>query len=110
MDEEKLERAILEYLSKEDDELEIFRSLTTIFKKFARPYALRNSSFFDESHEILEDKEFVKSILDQMVADGLLEARIGERDYEPSYRPTDLGVYERSFEDFSLVVEPSATI
>jgi hypothetical protein len=104
MDEEKLERAILEYLSSDDGRSETFHSLTTIYEKIARPY-VEKSRYFEKVHEF-EDKEHVRTLLDQMVLDSLLEARMGERDYERTYRPTEQGIYERSFEDLSLVVEP----
>lgn len=92
MKEEAFERAILGYLSNDDNSLKSYRSLTTIFEQFSRPAAWR-SSFFDGIDDI-DNKEELRAVLDQMEADGLLEKRMGERDYEMSYRPSAQGVYE----------------
>lgn len=104
MEEETLERAILEYLSSDDDTITVFRSLSTIFEDFAEPYT-ENTKYFLDGGEVSK-REYIRAFLDQMEGDGLLEARMDEHGNEKLYRVTEQGVYERSFEDLSLVLEP----
>ena len=95
MNEEKIEQAVLRYLSSENkDEYGQQRYLTTIFDKVVVP-SLPNADGY-ENEDFDQLKHELSVILDQMVADGLLESRWGERDYEASYRLTDQGTYEAS--------------
>lgn len=95
MNEEATEQAVLEYLSStNEDEYGPFRSLTTLFEKVIRN-TIPHADSYDFEDEI-ESKEALRTILNQMVADGLLESRWGERDYEENYRLTDQGSYEAS--------------
>ena len=95
MNEEATEQVVLKYLSAaDDDENGQFRSLTTLFEKVIGP-SLPHADGYDVEDEI-ESKDALRALLDQMVSDGLLESRWGERDYEANYRITDQGSYEAS--------------
>ncbi len=100
---DEIEQKLLSYFANDDSNA--FQSLTTIFEKMTRPSKWRES-FFSDIDEI-DDKEQVRTILDQMVIDGLLQSNWGSRDYEGSYRLTSQGTYEASsFNDY-VVDAPS---
>ncbi len=100
-DEGSLERAILEYLSRNEESTDSFHSFTTIFEEVAEPYT-RQTTYFKDGGEI-NRKEYIRAFLDQMVADGLLDSQLGERGYEANYRLTDQGQYEASgFDQLTL--------
>ena len=105
MSEEETEQAVLKYLSSaSDDEYGPFRSLTTLFEKVVGP-SVPHTDSYDVEDEI-ESKEALRVVLDQMVSDGLLESRWGERDYEANYRVTDQGSYEAAEFDQLVVDRP----
>ena len=95
MNEEKVEAAVLAYLSADnEDEFGPRRSFSTIFDKIVGPSVPRVDGF-DEDDE-LHMKQELEAILNKMVADDLLNSAWGERDVEASYRLTDQGIYEAS--------------
>ena len=95
MNEDATEQAVLKYLSSiKDDEYGPFLSLTTLFENVVGS-SLPHVDAYDEEDEI-ESKETLRVLLDQMVFDGLLVSRWGERDYEANYRIADQGGYEAS--------------
>jgi hypothetical protein len=95
----EMEQTLLSYFANDDSNA--FQSLTTIFEKMTRPSQWRES-FFSDIDEI-DDKEQLRTILDQMVIDGLLQTNWGGRDYEGSYRATDQGRYEAAFDGGPLI-------
>ncbi|HEY6661920.1 MAG TPA: hypothetical protein VIZ66_03255 [Sphingomicrobium sp.] len=99
-----IEQAVLKLLTSDSDDYDSFRSLTTIFESLAEPREKREA-LFDEFDPMDDDKEALRSVLDQMVLDGLLNAKMDERDYERSYRLTDQGAYEAAFEEPTLVTQ-----
>ncbi len=105
MTEEERERSILNYLSGNDDEYGEFRSLTTIFEHVTQDKDFR-SEYFEEVDSYDDDKEALRSFLDQMVADGLLTSKWGDRDYEANYKVTDQGIYESALGDGPLMESP----
>ncbi|WP_242095610.1 hypothetical protein [Sphingomonas sp. CROZ-RG-20F-R02-07] len=107
MIEAQLEDAILAYLSRDDPGAGTFESLTTIYEKL--PEAQRLASDLDESDRGIDDKEQVRAAVDQLVIDGMVESRLGERDYENSYRITDQGAYEAAFPGGTLVTHSDGT-
>ncbi len=107
MTETELEDAVLAYLSRNGSEAGAFQSLTTIYEKLQE--AQRLGSELDEDDRGIDDKEQVRAALDQLVMDGMVESRWGERDYEASYRITDQGAYEAAFPDGALVTHSDGT-
>lgn len=109
MNAEAIEQAALNYLnSANEDEYGSFRSLTTLFEKIVGP-TVPHADSYDLEDEI-ESKEALRAVLDQMVSDGLLGSRWGERDYEASYRLTDQGRYEASGFDQLVSVPANALV
>jgi hypothetical protein len=98
------ERAVLKLLTSAVDDYDDYASLTTIFEKLAEPRGQRDI-LFNEIDPYDDDKEAVRAMLDQMVLDGLLDAKMSDRDYERSYRITDQGAYEDAFEEPVYVPE-----
>ncbi|MBR0551494.1 hypothetical protein [Stakelama marina] len=108
MSEQGTERAVLDYFNSSREDENPFRSLTTLFENVAGqsvPYA----DSYDVEDEVYS-KEALRVILDQMVSDGLLETKMGERDYEASYCLTDQGVYEASGFDQLAVGTPANSL
>jgi hypothetical protein len=90
---EKVEQAVLQYLTSEnEDEYGRSRTLTTLFNKVIVP-SIPHADGFDEDDELQLKNEF-EAVLNQMVADDLLKSHWGERDVEHSYRLTDQGIYK----------------
>ena len=102
MSDEARERSLLAYLSSDLEDHQRYRSLTTIFEQFDRPDQWKSSYALDVT---IDDKESLRSVLDEMVLDGLVEGRMGARDYERSYRLSDQGLYEVFAEEPLVIVE-----
>ena len=108
MSTEDIERAVLKLLTADVDDYDRYTSLTTLFEKLAEPRGQRDI-LFNEVDPYDDDKEALRTVVDQMVLDGLLEARMGDRDYERSYRITDQGTYEEALEEPAYVAELQAS-
>jgi hypothetical protein len=87
----ELEDAVMAYLAKDDGDNPSFQSLTTIFELLPEASQLTEAQYDDDE---IEDKEELRAALDQLVADGMVESRAGERDYEKSYRISQDGFYQ----------------
>ena len=100
MKQTELEDALLKYLARDDSDEPTFQSLGTIQETL--PEAKQLSEEMHDDDEV-EDKEQIRIALDQLNADGLVESRIGEREYEPSYRISQDGYYQSVLGNEALV-------
>ncbi|WP_156255885.1 hypothetical protein [Sandarakinorhabdus oryzae] len=92
MNEGDIAQAVLAYLVHLDDGAPEYHSLTTIYEKI---FSDKENLFWSEDDlNVIDTKEEIRVVLDQMVLDGLLDGNMGERDYETSYKLTDQGIYE----------------
>ncbi len=104
-----MEQMLLGFFANFESNKPAFQSLTTIYEKVSRPAQWRESFFSD--FEGVDDKEHLRTILDRMVMDGLLNRDWGAREYEGAYRITDQGVYEASgFNDYVVEVPPNVLL
>lgn len=100
MTQSELEDAVLAYLAKDDADNPHFQSLTTIFEMLPEARQLTEAHHDDDE---VEDKEAIRTALDQLVTDGMAESRMGEREYENSYRISQDGFYQATLGSDALV-------
>lgn len=112
MNDEAAEKAVLKFLQNDgqndDDATGTFHSLTTLFEKVMKP-SIPIDGGYEEDNEI-DTKEEFRALLNSMVEDGLVESRMGERDYEQSYKLTEEGHYEASGFDQLVLEEQNNTV
>jgi hypothetical protein len=106
MNDQQAEEAVLQYLHGDSDEERRFRSLTTLFEMVMKPREPKANSY--DLDDEFDTKEELRTLLDAMVQDGLLESDWGPRDYEASYRLTEEGAYQASGFDQYAIETPSS--
>ena len=105
MNQKQLENALMAYLARDDADRPRFQSLTTIYEKLPERHILTELHQDDDE---IEDKEELRAALDQLVQDGIVETRWGEREYEGSYRITQDRLYDERVSAEGIVPAPNA--